>query len=120
MLSPNKHSHWTNKYKYKTEYKAACKAIALSHILYIKQSTTSSVVMQDFFCKRGIDLSLDFFPPNNKKFDIDNMIARMKSGIDGCFDAFCVDDFFIRRILATMRETSDPGYVLFKVDLQSI
>lgn len=54
--------------------------------------------MQDF-ASRGkpqmagrILLRLTFCPPDNRKRDMDNMLAAMKAGIDGIADAIRVDD----------------------------
>ena len=45
----------------------------------------------DFF-----ELQLMFFPPDKRKRDLDNMLARMKSGLDGFFDALEIDDARVR------------------------
>ena len=35
---------------------------------------------------------LTFVPPNKRGFDLDNLLARMKSGLDGLADVLGVDD----------------------------
>lgn len=48
-----------------------------------------------------INLHLDFYPPDARKRDLDNMLAAAKAGIDGIADAHKVNDqrfgFTIRR-----------------------
>jgi Holliday junction resolvase RusA-like endonuclease len=39
-----------------------------------------------------IDVHLTFYPPDNRRYDGDNLLARMKSGLDGLADALKVDD----------------------------
>jgi len=39
-----------------------------------------------------ITLRLTFCPPDNRRRDMDNMLAAMKAGIDGVADALRVDD----------------------------
>lgn len=38
------------------------------------------------------ELTLKFFPPDYRKRDIDNMLASMKSALDGIADAIGIDD----------------------------
>lgn len=40
----------------------------------------------------GIALRFDFHPPDKRRRDLDNMLASIKSGVDGIADALCVDD----------------------------
>ena len=39
-----------------------------------------------------LHVSLVFYPPSRRAFDLDNMLARMKSGLDGLADVLGVDD----------------------------
>lgn len=39
-----------------------------------------------------LHVALVFYPPNRRAFDLDNMLARMKSGLDGLCDVLGVDD----------------------------
>lgn len=39
-----------------------------------------------------LHLSLTFYPPTRRAFDLDNALARMKSGLDGLADVLEVDD----------------------------
>lgn len=40
----------------------------------------------------GIALRIDFHPPDKRRRDLDNMLASVKSAIDGVADAMEVDD----------------------------
>lgn len=39
-----------------------------------------------------LNLEVIFYRPQNRNYDRDNLLARMKSGIDGMCDAFEIDD----------------------------
>lgn len=41
---------------------------------------------------QALHLKITFYPPTKRKFDLDNCLARMKSGLDGLADVLCVDD----------------------------
>ena len=66
------------KAKLKKEYRAKCRAIAY------KDKTQLSA---------PIHLAITFHPPDKRKRDLDNMLASIKSGLDGIADAIEVDDF---------------------------
>jgi len=40
----------------------------------------------------SLHVDLVFFPPTRRRFDLDNALAAMKSGIDGLVDVLQVDD----------------------------
>jgi crossover junction endodeoxyribonuclease RusA len=40
-----------------------------------------------------LHLTITFHPPDKRKRDIDNMLASIKSGLDGIADAIEVDDY---------------------------
>ena len=42
-------------------------------------------------CER-VDVEVMFFPPANFKYDLDNMLARTKQGLDAVAEAISVDD----------------------------
>ena len=39
-----------------------------------------------------LHLSIEFVPPNRRGFDLDNLLARLKSGLDGLSDVLGVND----------------------------
>ena len=64
---------------YKKAYREACAWTAKGQGL--KPSASSR-----------LHLSLTFYPPTRRAFDLDNCLARMKSGLDGLADVLEVDD----------------------------
>lgn len=102
-LSPNAREHWTTTSKLRKLYRARCKAIGEQVGLgYLRGS------------KNAVRVDLTFFPPDRRARDMDNMLASMKSGLDGLADAMGVDD---SRWKIAM-EVSDPkkgGCVLVQI-----
>lgn len=79
-LSPNARIHWSRRSKAAKAYRRAC------HVLTLEAGI------------RGVDwdgdvhLWIDFFPPDRRHRDDDNMIAAFKSGRDGMADAMSIND----------------------------
>ncbi len=92
-LSPNARLHWAKKAKAAKAYRTECHLITLESGL------------------RGVDWSgdihvwIDFFPPDRRRRDDDNMIAAFKAGRDGIADALGVDDNRFRIHPFVQRET---------------
>ena len=78
-LSPNVRAHWGAVSRAKKKYRRSC--------FYATRA-----VMASLNSSESIRLSFVFNPPHNRKYDKDNLIAQMKSGIDGIADALGVDD----------------------------
>lgn len=78
-LSPNARLHWAVVAKAKKAYRAEC-------ALQARAQGVGRTKVQ----KLHIDLL--FFPPSRRSFDLDNALARMKSGLDGLADVLGVDD----------------------------
>lgn len=78
-LSPNARLHWAKLAKLKKQYREVC---------WVQS------------CKQGVKkikteklhITLTFIPPTRRAYDLDNALARMKSGLDGLSDAIGVDD----------------------------
>lgn len=84
ILSPNNRSHWAKKHKHKSKYKSDCYYLA-------KQNTPT--------LDNNISLAITFHPPDNRKRDMDNMLASIKAGLDGIAQAWGVDDSRFRLTL---------------------
>jgi len=96
-LSPNSSLHWSKKAKKKKEYRTACWALALEAGLKAPESDGK------------IELEITFCPPDKRHRDADNMVAAIKSGLDGLADALRVND---RLFLPTFIFSDEPkGYV---------
>lgn len=80
VLSPNARVHWSAKSKGAKVYRAACFALC-------KAAKITAPAHEG-----RLHLWLEFFPPDRRHRDDDNMIASFKSGRDGIADALGIDD----------------------------
>ena len=80
-LSPNTTAHWTVKAKAKKDYKR----IAAMRTYQANQYGFNQI-------EGRVEVEFHFYPPRTGKYDEDNLIARMKSGIDGIAQAIKTDD----------------------------
>ena len=78
-LSPNARLHWSKLAKAKKSYRYACAVQA--------RAQGAKRIEAD-----ELHVSLMFYPPTRRAFDLDNALARMKSGLDGLADVLEVDD----------------------------
>lgn len=74
-LWPNHRHHWAAMARAKRSYKAAAWALT-----------------KEAGAVPGVNLAMTFCPPDNRRRDLDNMIAAMKAGIDGISSAIGIDD----------------------------
>lgn len=78
-LSPNNRHHWAQLAKTKKAYRAAC------HVQAVAQGAKA-------IDAGALHVSLKFVPPDRRPYDLDNLLARMKSGLDGVAEVVGVDD----------------------------
>lgn len=78
-LSPNARSHWAATAKLKKQYRSDC----------AWQAKAQGATKID---ATALHLKITFYPPTKRHFDLDNLLARMKSGLDGLADVLGVDD----------------------------
>ena len=78
-LSPNARTHWARLAKAKRAYREACAWTAKEQGLERMNADS-------------LHLTLTFYPPTRREFDLDNALARIKSGLDGLADVLGVDD----------------------------
>ena len=78
-LSPNTRQHWSALARAKKLYRTEC--------AWQAKAQGAKRIEAD-----KLHVSLIFVPPNRRAFDLDNMLARMKSGLDGLADVLGVDD----------------------------
>lgn len=104
QLSPNSRLHWTNVARAKKIYRHACWVSTLEQI------------KGSFPHKEGsnIRLELEFFKPTRRDMDRDNLLARMKSGIDGMSDALKVNDRVFQPISISVSDEIG-GYVRVRI-----
>ena len=78
-LSPNARVHWTKLSAARKSYRSHCGWSAKEQgVRPMSKPVRASVV---------------FYPPDNRRRDLDNMLASIKSGIDGIADVIGVDDY---------------------------
>ena len=82
-LSPNYSGHWAPQASAKKKYRFAVRMLATQVKWPIPEAG-------------DVRLEVEFFPPDNRPRDRDNMIAAFKAGQDGLADAWKVND---RRIV---------------------
>lgn len=78
-LSPNARGHWAIKARAKKAYRTLCAWEAQSQGL------------GRIYAER-LHLKITFVPPNRRARDLDNLLASIKSGLDGLCDVLGVDD----------------------------
>jgi len=91
-LSPNARLHWSKVAKAKKSYRQISWTLALE--AKIKAMG-----------EEAIHLGVTFYPPDRRGRDTDNMLASMKSGLDGIADALGVNDKRFVFTLVVSKET---------------
>ena len=105
-LSPNTRSHWRALARAKTAYRRACWATALSQL---------QPAARQFAAGGRLDLWLEFCPPDARRYDRDNLIARMKAGIDGIADALQIDDQVFEWVAGRLGQKVADGEVRVRI-----
>ena len=100
-LSPNARAHWSKLAAAKKAYRAACAWTA-------KAQGAGRIEAQ------RLHLTITFFPPNRRAHDLDNCLARLKSGLDGLADVLGVDD---KHWTLTIAKADEVGGMV-KVEVQ--
>ena len=77
--SPNWRGHWATKARAVKKYRRDCWLLALGAKLAVDWPGE-------------IHVHLGFSPASNRRRDVDNLVASLKSGLDGLADALGVDD----------------------------
>ena len=79
VLSPNARAHWARRSTAAKKYRAdAC---------LLSQSQGCRALDAD-----RLTVEVTFYPPDKRRRDMDNLLAQIKSGLDGIADATGVDD----------------------------
>lgn len=100
-LSPNRRQHWAKLASAKKVYRHAC-------YLATCQQRPGAVPDGD------LHLTLRFSAKDRRRYDKDNLLARMKAGIDGVCDALGIDDVrFCTITVTTLRDLG--GYVILEI-----
>ena len=103
-LSPNSRTHWAKLAKYKRDYRIEWWATALKEARKIQLP------------KGKVSLTIEFYPPSRRHYDLDNCLASIKSGLDGLADALQVNDNRFLLTISMMDEVK--GYIKVKINLE--
>lgn len=102
-LSPNARVHWAVLSKAKNKYRALC-------AWHAKQQGMKPVGEVG-----ALHLTLTFHAPTKRAYDLDNALARMKSGLDGLSDVLWVDDS--KWSLTIQKADTVGGFVTVEVSI---
>ena len=105
-LSPNARTHWAAFAKEKKKFRNLCDIITLDQI-------GVGVTLDDD--DAGYVLDLEFFRPTMRSYDADNLMFRMKSGIDGMCDALSINDKRFCRVTSSISQSAIGGFAKAKI-----
>jgi Holliday junction resolvase RusA-like endonuclease len=111
VLSPNARAHWSVVAKARKKAHADAYALALAVGARNWVRCNPRALLGD----RKLYLSIDFYPPDRRRRDADNLLASMKAAFDGISAALGIDDslFVLHPFLRD--EVRCGGQVLVKV-----
>ena len=109
-LSPNKRLHWAKVASAKKHYRQACLSVTKEQLK--KYGKCNNL-------PERLVLEMTFIPPDRRSYDRDNLVARMKSGIDGLSDALRINDKRFNTVISTMDQDYLGGFVKIRI-LQEI
>lgn len=107
-LSPNKRLHWAKVANVKAKYRQACWGVTLEQI-GAKQTNLIG----------PLHLTLTFVRPDRRDYDRDNLVARMKSGLDGVADALKINDKQFTTLTARVDAGQIGGFVRVRISKES-
>ena len=110
-LSPNKRLHWAKLATAKKQYRKDCLSVTKEQLKKYKGVYEK--------IPEKLVLEMLFIPPDKRSYDRDNLVARMKAGIDGLSDALRINDKRFNTVISTMDTTTLGGYVRIRI-LQEI
>jgi len=115
-LSPNARLHWAQRSKAVKRARGQAHALTLDNISHLADSWEPFKQAKP---EDQINIQITFEPPCRRRYDIDNLVARMKSTLDGIADALAVDDYIFRLERPIMADPYKPGgRVMLRLELQ--
>ena len=108
-LNPNRRMHWTKLAMAKKKYRNACFSVSKEQL---KKFNIDNI-------PEKLVLEMTFIPPDRRSYDRDNLVARMKAGIDGLADALKINDKRFNTVISTMDTDYLGGFVRIRI-LQEI
>ena len=110
-LSPNARKHWAQVARAKKQYRKDCYSVSKEQLKKYKGATEN--------IPEKLVLEMTFIPPDRRSYDRDNLVARMKAGIDGLADALRINDKQFNTVISTMDQDYLGGFVRIRI-LQEI
>ena len=110
-LSPNARKHWAVVAKAKKQYRKDCYSVSKEQLKKYRGVTEN--------IPEKLVLEMTFIPPDKRSYDRDNLVARMKAGIDGLSDALRINDKRFNTVISTMDTDRYGGFVRIRI-LQEI
>jgi len=110
-LSPNARKHWAVVARAKKQYRKDCYSVSKEQLKKYKKETEN--------IPERLVLEMTFIPPDRRSYDRDNLVARMKAGIDGLADALRINDKQFNTVISTMDQDYLGGFVRIRI-LQEI
>ena len=89
-LSPNARVHWSKRSKAAKAYRNTC--FLQVRAMQIRKSLEVGKYLDLYPGQERLHLWIDFYPPDRRHRDDDNLIAAFKSGRDGIADALDIND----------------------------
>tara|TARA_B100000424_G_scaffold83609_1_gene62574 strand:+ start:40 stop:468 length:429 start_codon:yes stop_codon:yes gene_type:complete len=108
-LSPNARLHWAKLARAKKTYRKDCFSVSKEQLKKYKYDALPETLI----------LEMTFMPPDRRNYDRDNLVARMKAGIDGLADALRIDDKRFNTVISTLDQNYLGGFVRIRI-LQEI
>jgi crossover junction endodeoxyribonuclease RusA len=108
-LSPNARLHWAKLARAKKQYRQACLSVTKEQLKNEKNKKNSKNIPE------RLVLEMTFIPPDRRSYDRDNLVARMKSGIDGLSDALRINDKRFNTVISTMDQDYLGGFVKIRI-----
>ena len=104
-LSPNRRLHWAKLAEAKKHYRKNCHSASKEQLKKYKLTNLPELLV----------LEMTFIPPDKRNYDRDNLVARMKSGIDGLADAMRINDKRFNTVISTMDQNYLGGFVRIRI-----
>ena len=108
-LSPNARLHWGKVAKAKKIYRQACYSVSKEQLKNEKNKKNFKNIPE------RLVLEMTFIPPDRRSYDRDNLVARMKAGIDGLADALRINDKQFNTVISTMDQDYLGGFVRIRI-----
>lgn len=106
-MSSNARGHWAKKANAAHKYRYHCKMLTLEAI----QAGRWDIQALQEMVAEGAELHvfIDFYPPDRRRRDDNNLPGLFKSGLDGVADAIGIDDHLFRTHPFFQRDTIVRG-----------